>query len=46
MTGPAARSTAGVGGNAGYWYRRAGKPVAKSSVEEEWEAITTALLAA
>jgi hypothetical protein len=33
-------------GNAGYWYRRAGKPVAKSPLEEEWEAIAAALLAA
>jgi hypothetical protein len=31
-------------GNAGYWYRRAGKPVAKDSVETEWERITAALL--
>jgi hypothetical protein len=33
-------------GNAGYWYRRAGKPVAKGSLEDEWEAITTVLLGA
>ena len=31
--------------NAGYWYRRAGKPVATSSVPEEWEQVTSALLA-
>ncbi len=31
-------------GNAGYWYRQAGKPVAAGSFETEWEAITSALL--
>jgi hypothetical protein len=31
--------------NAGYWYRRAGKPVATVSVQEEWEQVTQALLA-
>jgi hypothetical protein len=31
-------------GNAGYWYRQAGKPVAKDSLESEWERITAALL--
>ncbi len=31
--------------NAGYWYRRAGKPVSTQSLAEEWEAIATALLA-
>jgi len=31
-------------GNAGYWYRRAGKPTAKGSLDEEWSAITAALL--
>ena len=31
-------------GNAGYWYRRAGRPVADGSLEEEWEQIATALL--
>ena len=30
--------------NAGYWYRRAGKPVAKNSLEAEWEEIVSALL--
>ena len=29
--------------NAGYWYRRAGKPVAKDSLEGEWERIVSAL---
>ena len=33
-------------GNAGYWYRRAGKPVAAGSLETEWERITSALLGA
>ena len=32
-------------GNAGYWDRRAGKPVAKASLDEEWGAIVAALLA-
>ena len=31
-------------GNAGYWYRRAGKPVTTGSLESEWERITSALL--
>ena len=31
-------------GNAGYWYRRAGKPVASGSLEAEWEQIVQALL--
>ena len=31
--------------NAGYWYRRAGKPVAKVSLRDEWSEITTAMLA-
>jgi hypothetical protein len=30
--------------NAGYWYRRAGKPVAGGSLDEEWAAIVSALL--
>ncbi|NIA68365.1 hypothetical protein HBA54_07150 [Pelagibius litoralis] len=30
--------------NAGYWYRRAGKPHAKTSLDQEWEEIVTALL--
>ena len=32
-------------GNAGYWYRQAGKPVAKHSLEVEWERIVSALSA-
>jgi hypothetical protein len=31
--------------NAGYWYRRAGQPVAKDGLENEWERIASALLA-
>ena len=31
-------------GNAGYWYRRAGQPVAKGPLPAEWQAIATALL--
>ena len=31
-------------GNAGYWYRQAGKPVATGSLEAEWERISSALL--
>jgi hypothetical protein len=30
-------------GNAGYWYRQAGQPVAKDTLEAEWERITAAL---
>jgi hypothetical protein len=30
--------------NAAYWYRHAGKPVALTSLEAEWEQIATALL--
>ncbi|MBV9980587.1 MAG: hypothetical protein JO365_11415 [Bradyrhizobium sp.] len=33
-------------GNAGYWYRRAGKPAASDSLEAEWARIASALLAA
>jgi len=33
-------------GNAGYWYRRAGKPAAKGPLDEEWDSIAAALLAA
>ena len=29
-------------GNAGYWYRRAGKPVASGPIEAEWEALVRA----
>ena len=31
-------------GNAGYWYSQAGQPVAKDSLEAEWERIVSALL--
>src|SRR5688572_10488336 len=31
-------------GNAGYWYRRAGQPVAHDTLEEEWARIVSALL--
>lgn len=31
--------------NAGYWYRRAGKPASTASLQEEWDAIAQALLA-
>jgi len=31
-------------GNAGYWYRRAAKPVARDSLNDEWTRIVTALL--
>jgi hypothetical protein len=30
--------------NAAYWYRQAGKPVARGSLDEEWRAIVEALL--
>ncbi len=33
-------------GNAAYWYRRAGRPVAKDSLEAEWTRIVEALLTA
>ena len=33
-------------GNAGYWYRRAGKPVCRSALDREWAEIAEALLAA
>ncbi len=33
-------------GNAGYWYRRAAKPVAAGSLEAEWEQMVSALLGA
>jgi hypothetical protein len=35
----------GDASNAAYWYRRAGKPVARGPLEQEWEEIATALLA-
>jgi hypothetical protein len=31
--------------NAGHWYRRAGRPVATTSLEAEWSTIADALLA-
>lgn len=31
-------------GNAAYWYSRAGKPVARVSLEEEWEEIVNVLM--
>jgi hypothetical protein len=31
-------------GNAGYWYRRAGKPVPSGPVEAEWDRVVSALL--
>jgi hypothetical protein len=31
-------------GNAGYWYRRAGKPVASGPLESEWEQMASVLL--
>jgi hypothetical protein len=34
----------GDSGNAAYWYRRAGKPVARASLEQEWADIVEALL--
>jgi hypothetical protein len=30
--------------NAGYWYRRAGKPTSNETLESEWETIVKALL--
>src|SRR5215470_14937218 len=30
--------------NAGYWYRRAGRPTASSSLESEWDEIAAALI--
>jgi hypothetical protein len=31
-------------GNAGYWYRQAGQPVATDPLENEWERMASALL--
>lgn len=31
-------------GNAGYWYRQAGQPTARDSLEAEWQRIAAALL--
>jgi hypothetical protein len=35
----------GDAANAAYWYRRARRPIATGTLEEEWESIVTALLA-
>jgi hypothetical protein len=35
----------GDAGNAAYWYRRAGRPVAVESLEKEWDHIAATLLA-
>ena len=35
----------GDASNAGYWYRRAGKPVPNVTLPEEWRAIVQALIA-
>jgi hypothetical protein len=31
-------------GNAGYWYRRAGQPVASGSLQTEWDQIVATLI--
>jgi hypothetical protein len=31
-------------GNAGYWYRRAGQPVATEALDAEWDRIVAALI--
>ncbi len=31
-------------GNAGYWYRQAGQPAAKDTLQAEWERIASALI--
>ena len=35
----------GDAANAAYWYRRARRPIATGTLDEEWESIVTALLA-
>jgi len=35
----------GDAANAGYWYRRAGKPASRGPLAEEWAAIAASLLA-
>jgi hypothetical protein len=35
----------GDAGNAAYWYRRAGRPVATGTQEAEWEALAVELIA-
>ena len=32
-------------GNAGYWYRRAGKRIGKGALDDEWAEVVAALLA-
>jgi hypothetical protein len=32
-------------GNASYWYRRAGRPMCRQSLDSEWKLIASALLA-
>ena len=34
----------GDASNAGYWYRRAGKPICRTSLDAEWDEIAVALL--
>ena len=34
----------GDAGNAAYWYRRAGKPVSRAPLDDEWNEIAAALL--
>jgi len=34
----------GDNANAGYWYRRAGKPEAATALNEEWDEIASALI--
>jgi hypothetical protein len=36
----------GDAGNAAYWYQRAGKPVSRESLEQEWDHIVSTLLEA
>jgi hypothetical protein len=36
----------GDAGNAAYWYRRAGKPVAQQSLADEWNALVREFLGA
>jgi hypothetical protein len=31
-------------GNAGYWYRRAGKPIAEDALDNEWDRIVATLV--
>jgi hypothetical protein len=35
----------GDAGNAAYWYRQAGQPVARGALDAEWDAIVAALIA-